>query len=213
MTLHHLVFNPYEVNTFIVAADDGQCVIIDPACCSPVERERLKKYIVDHDLRPVWLVNTHGHFDHVIGNAFVCQTWQPVKPAAHRNDLFLMENAYRQGEMFGFEVEQPPAPTVFLEDGDTVNFGLSSLQAIHIPGHSPGSIVLYSPVQKWLFVGDVMFSGSIGRTDLPGGNYQLLIDGIENKLMCLPPETKVYTGHGPATSIGKERKHNPFLNN
>ena len=211
MTLHHLVFNPYEVNTFIVSAADGQCAIIDPACCSPAEQATLKKYIADKGLRPLWLINTHGHFDHVIGNAFLCNTW-PVKTAAHRDDLFLMENAYRQGEIFGFSVEQPPTPQVFFEDGDTVTFDDVTLRVFHIPGHSPGSIVLYSPEQKWVIVGDVMFRGSIGRSDLPGSNYNTLIAGIEEKLMTLPPDTKVYPGHGPETSIGRERKYNPFLN-
>ena len=210
MTLHHLVFNPYEVNTYIVAAADGQCAVVDSACCSPDEQTTLKKFIADMGLRPAWLINTHGHFDHVIGNAFVCRTW-PVKTAAHRDDLFLMENAYRQGEIFGFTVEQPPTPAVFLNEEDIITFDDVSLQIRHIPGHSPGSIVLYSSVQNWIIVGDVMFRGSIGRTDLPGGNYDLLMNGIENKLMTLPSDTKVYTGHGPETSIGRERKYNPFL--
>ena len=212
MTLHHFIFNPYEVNTFIVAADNGQCAIVDPACCSPGEQAMLKKIITDKGLCPVWLINTHGHFDHVIGNAFVCKTW-PVKTAAHRGDLFLMENAYRQGEIFGFSVEQPPTPVIFLDDGNTIDFGDVLLQIYHIPGHSPGSIVLHSPEQKWVIVGDVMFHGSIGRSDLPGGNFDLLINGIEKKLMTLPPDTVVYTGHGPKTSIGRERKYNPYLNN
>jgi len=210
MTLHHLVFNPYEVNTYIVAASDGQCAIIDPACCSPGEQASLKKFIADKGLRPIWIINTHGHFDHVIGNAFVCKTW-PVKTAASKGDLYMLENAYRQGEIFGFSVEQPPKPVTFLEDNDNVNFDDVSLQIRHIPGHSPGSIVLYSSVHNWVIVGDVMFRGSIGRTDLPGGNFDLLKAGIEKKLMILPPDTEVYTGHGPKTSIGRERKYNPFL--
>ena len=209
--MHHLVFNPYEVNTYIVAASDGQCAIIDPACCSPNEQSALTGYIADKGLRPVWLINTHGHFDHVIGNAFVCNTWK-VKTAAHRDDLFLMENAYHQGKIFGFSVEQPPIPDVFLNEGDSIDFGDVSLQVFHIPGHSPGSIVLYSPVQKWVIVGDVLFNDSIGRSDLPGGDYDLLIKGIEEKLMTLPSDTMVYPGHGPDTSIGQERIHNPFLN-
>ena len=212
MTLHHLVFNPYEVNTFIVAAADGQCAIVDPACCSPTEQATLKRFIADKSLQPVWLINTHGHFDHVIGNAFVCKTWS-VKTATHRGDLFLLEYAWRQGEIFGFSVEQPPAPAVFFEDKNAVDFGDVSLQIRHIPGHSPGSIVLYSSVQNWVIVGDVMFRGSIGRTDLPGGNFDLLMNGIEAKLMTLPPDTEVYTGHGPKTSIGRERKYNPYLKN
>ena len=212
MTFHNIIFNPYEVNTYIIASDDGQCVIIDPACCSPKEQADLKKYIAENGLRPVWLINTHGHFDHIIGNAFVCQTWTDVKSAAHRADLFLMENAYRQGEMFGFKVEQPPTPTVFLNEGDTVTLGKDvSLQILHIPGHSPGSIVLYAPENKWLIAGDVLFRGSVGRSDLPGGDYDLLLNGIETKLMTLPPDTVVHAGHGLDTTIGRERKHNPFL--
>ena len=210
MTLHHLVFNPYEVNTYIVSSNDGQCAIIDPACCSPGEQNALAGYIADKGLRPVWLINTHGHFDHVIGNAFVCKTWQ-VKTAAHRADLFLMENAYRQGEIFGFTVEQPPTPDVFLNEGDTIDFDDVSIKVLHIPGHSPGSIVLYSPVQKWIIVGDVLFNGSIGRSDLPGGDYDQLISGIKDKLMTLPNDVMVHPGHGPETSIGQERMHNPFL--
>ena len=116
--------------------------------------------------------------------------------------------------MFGFQVEQPPTPTVFLDEGDTVDFSDDvSLQVHHIPGHSPGSIVLYSSAQNWVIVGDVMFRGSIGRTDLPGGDFDLLLAGIEEKLMTLPPNTTVYTGHGPDTTIGRERKYNPFLKN
>ena len=212
MTFHHLTFNPYEVNTYIIAAGNGQCAIIDPACCSPQEQATLKNYISGNGLSPVLLINTHGHFDHVIGNAFVCQTWTDIKTAAHREDLFLMENAYRQGEIFGFSVEQPPAPTDFLDDGDTVNIGNDiSLQIRHIPGHSPGSIIIYSPENNWVIVGDVMFRGSIGRSDLPGGNHKLLLNGIENKLMTLPPETVVYPGHSQDTTIARERKFNPFL--
>jgi len=214
MNFINLIFNPYEVNTYIVAANDGQCVIIDPACCSPEEQNKLKKIIAENGLNPVWLINTHGHFDHVIGNAFVCQTWADVKVAAHSEDLFLMENAYRQGEMFGFPVEQPPAPTVFFNDGDTLSFGDDGvLQIVHIPGHTPGSIAIYSPEQKRVIVGDIMFRGSIGRTDLPKGDYNQLIEGIEKKLMTLPPDTIILPGHGPETTIQRERRFNPFLNN
>ena len=212
MTLYNLVFNPYEVNAYVVSAADGQCVLVDPACCTLQERETLKKFIADKGLRPVWLINTHGHYDHIAGNAFVCETWSSVKPAAHRDDLFIMEHGYHRGEMFGFPAEKPPTPDVFFEDGDTVEFGDASLKVIHVPGHSPGSIVLYSPEGNFVITGDVLFNGSIGRTDLPGGNHALLIDGIKNKLMTLPPDTIAYPGHGTATSIGKEKATNPFLN-
>ena len=211
MTIHHLVFNPYEVNVFIIASTDGQCIIVDPACCSPEEQDKLKNFIADKGLHPVWLVNTHGHYDHITGNAFVCRTWT-LNSAAHRDDLFLMENAYNKSEIFGFPVEKPPTPTVFPEEGDTVGVGDDvSLQVIHLPGHSPGSILLYSPVQKWIITGDVLFKNSIGRTDLPGGDFDLLMDGIRKKLVTLPPDTAVFPGHGPFTTIEKEMKTNPFL--
>jgi len=211
MSIYNLVFNPYEVNTFIISADNGQCVVVDPGCCSPDEQNTLKKFIADKGLNPTWLVNTHGHYDHITGNSFVCKTWQSVKIAAHRDDLFIMENGYDRAEIFGFPVEKPPTPTVFLKDGDLIEFSDVSLNVIHIPGHSPGGILLYSPRQKFVIAGDVLFNGSIGRTDFPGGNHSLLIDGIKKKLLTLPPETTVYTGHGPTTTIGKEKATNPFL--
>jgi len=211
MTLHHLIYNPYEVNVFIVASDDGQCLLVDPACCSAAEQNDLKKFITNKGLRPVWLVNTHGHYDHITGNAFVCQEWK-MEISAHREEIIVMELGYDRGEQFGFPANKPPTPTVFLGDGDSVDIGDDvSLQVLHIPGHSPGSIALYSPVQKWVIVGDVLFSGSIGRTDLPGGNFDLLIDGIKKKLLTLPPDTTVLTGHGAFTTIGHEKINNPYL--
>ena len=209
--LYNLVFNPYEVNAYIIAAEDGQCALIDPACCSQEERKALTEFINNKGLSPVWLINTHGHYDHIAGNAFVYKTWSSIKPAAHRDDLFLMEHAYQRGEMFGFPAEKPPTPDVFLKDGDTVEFGNVSLKVIHVPGHSPGSIVLYSPEEKFIVTGDVLFNGSIGRTDLPGGDFDLLITGIQTKLMTMPTDIAVYTGHGPSTTIGKEKNSNPFL--
>jgi glyoxylase-like metal-dependent hydrolase (beta-lactamase superfamily II) len=136
-----------------------------------------------------------------------------VKTAAHRSDLFLMEKAYRQGETFGFPVEPPPVPEVFFEDGDELTVNDVKMTFRHIPGHSPGSIVIALPEEKKVFAGDVLFNGSIGRSDLPGGDYDLLMDGITRKLLTLPPDTAVFPGHGPATSIGEEMLHNPFLTN
>jgi len=210
MTLHHLIFNPYEVNTYIIAAADGQCAIVDPGCTSPDEQEKLKQFIAEKGLRPVWLVNTHGHYDHVVGNAFVCNNWQ-VKNALHHQDLMFLDKGF-PSIVFGFPAEKPPVPTVFLKDGDTVEIGDDvSLQVIHVPGHSPGSILLYSPEQKWIITGDVLFRGSIGRTDLPGGDFESLINGIKKKLISLPSDTKVLPGHGAFTSIEREKAHNPFM--
>ena len=211
MELYSFVVNhQYDTNMYVVVSCDGQCAIIDPACVWEDKLEVLKKFIEDKDLRPVWLISTHGHFDHVIGNALVCKTW-PVKNAAHRGDLPLMEDLQRKDQMFEAS-NSLPTIDVFLEDGDCVTFGDDvSLQVLHIPGHSPGSIALYSPEQKWIISGDTLFRGSVGRTDIPFGNYDLLIDSIKKKMLTLPPETVVYPGHGPKTSIEWESKYNPYL--
>jgi glyoxylase-like metal-dependent hydrolase (beta-lactamase superfamily II) len=146
----------------------------------------------------------------VIGNPFVCETWQ-VKNAAHRGDESLMEDLRRQAHMF--DTSHPlPKPDFFLEDGDSVTFGEDvSLHVLHIPGHSPGSIALYSPVQNWIISGDALYKGTVGRTDIPCSDFDLLIDSIKKKMMTLPPETVVYPGHGKKTTIGLEKEHNPFV--
>jgi glyoxylase-like metal-dependent hydrolase (beta-lactamase superfamily II) len=210
MRLKTFVFNPYGVNTCLLSDNEGNSVIIDPACCSPAEQATLAAFVREAGLTVRWLVNTHGHFDHVIGNAFVCRMWQP-ECAAHRDDLFLMNNAFRQGEVFGFPVEQPPAPDLLLEGGKEWHPCGLNIRILHIPGHSPGSIVLYLPDEGVIFAGDVLFRESIGRSDLPGGDFDLLVDGITRQLLTLPPDTVVWPGHGPATSIGHEKRHNPFL--
>ncbi|MDR1666943.1 MAG: MBL fold metallo-hydrolase [Bacteroidales bacterium] len=210
MHLKTFVFNPYGVNTYILSDDEGNSIIVDPACCSPEEQAALTAFVCDGGLTVRWLVNTHGHFDHVIGNAFVCGSWHP-KCAAHRDDLFLMNNVFRQGEIFGCSVEQPPAPDLLLKGGEEWTPCGLNIRILHIPGHSPGSIVLHLPDEGILFAGDVLFRESIGRSDLPGGNFDLLVDGIRQHLLTLPPDTVVWPGHGPATSIGHEKRYNPFL--
>jgi len=211
MDLYSLVINhQYDTNMYLVVSSDRQCAIIDPACVSEEKFEVLKNFISEKGIRPVWLISTHGHFDHVIGNALVCKTW-PVKNAAHRGDLPLMEDLRRQNHMFGTS-DSLPMIDVFLEDGDRVTFGDDvSLQVLHIPGHSPGSIALYSPEQNWIISGDVLFRGSVGRTDIPFSDYDVLIDSIKKKMLTLPPETVVYPGHGIKTTIGEEKERNPFL--
>ena len=211
MDIYSFVINhQYDTNMYIVVSSDGQCVIIDPACVSEEKFEIVKKFVFDKGLCPVWLICTHGHFDHVIGNDLVCKTW-PVKNAAHSGDQPLMEDLCRQNHMFGSST-CPPKIDVYLEDGDSVTVGNDvSLKVLHVPGHSPGSIALYSPVQKWIISGDVLFRGFIGRTDIPYSDYDLLIDSIKKKMLTLPPETVVFPGHGKKTTIGDEKERNPFL--
>ncbi len=205
------VFNPFEENTYLVYDESGDCLIIDPGCYTGKEQKELKQFIAEKNLKPVRLINTHGHTDHIFGNAFVAETWN-LQPEIHRGDLILLQRAVEMGQMFGMEVESSPKPRIIPDHADTIQFGNSRLEILHTPGHSPGSISLYSKEDQWVIVGDALFMMSIGRTDLPGGNYQQLIDSIKTKLLPLGDETVVYSGHGPSTKIGFERTNNPFLN-
>jgi glyoxylase-like metal-dependent hydrolase (beta-lactamase superfamily II) len=208
--LKNFIFNELEVNAFVLHDESGACLIVDPGCKSPVQQQTLVKYITGNNLRPEGIVLTHGHFDHVAGVAFAKNEYScPV--LMHRDDLFLVKDAAQHASLFGIKMENPPAPDRYLEDGDHIKLGSSHISILHVPGHSPGSICLYMASDSLLICGDVLFSGSIGRTDLFGGNYDQLIRGIREKLMTLPRETEVWPGHGTSTTIGAEYDTNPFL--
>jgi len=211
MNIKKFTFNPVEVNAIILWDDTLECVIIDAACFYPQEEQKLKSFIETNHLNPVRLLNTHGHFDHLMGNLFVDKTWG-LKTEIHKEDNYLVGNASNQSLMFGMSISKPPLPGSFFEDGDVLTFGNSSLKVIHVPGHSPGGVAFYSEADKLLIAGDILFQGSVGRTDLPKGNHQQLITGIKEKLLILDPDTKVYCGHGPETTIGDEKRFNQFLN-
>ena len=211
MNIKKFTFNPVEVNAIILWDDTLECVIIDAACFFPHEEQKLKLFIETLNLKPVRLLNTHGHFDHLMGNRFVEETWG-IKSEIHKEDNYLVEQASAQSHMFGMSMPMPPLPGSFIEEGDILTFGNSSLTAIFVPGHSPGSVAFYSEADMLLIAGDIIFNGSVGRTDLPGGNHEQLISGIKEKLLILDPATKVYCGHGPETTIGAEKSYNQFLN-
>lgn len=204
-------FNPFQVNTFVVYNDTPECLIIDAACYQEEEFQKLFSFITEKSLKPVALLNTHGHVDHLTGTSRVCEKYG-IDLFMHKDDQFLLENAVAQGRTFGFTIEAPPLPKTWLKDGDKFQFGKSEITAWHAPGHSAGSLIFYSPEAKFLITGDVLFDGSIGRTDLPGGDYAQLINSIKTKIMVLPGDTRVLPGHGPETSVGKEMDYNPFLN-
>jgi hydroxyacylglutathione hydrolase len=210
MQIKQFIFNPFQVNTYLIYDDSHECVIIDAACYEKYEVDTLLDFIEKEGLKPKALLNTHGHVDHVCGNLRMMDHFD-LPLLMHRDDNYLIPAAVQYGNIFGFNIEQPPAPTGFLGQGDIFNFGDSSLEIIHAPGHSPGSILFYSGRDNLLIAGDVLFSGSIGRTDLPKGNFNTLISSIKTKIMLLPDETRVYPGHGNSTTIGRERETNPFL--
>jgi len=211
MNIKKFTFNPVEVNAIVLWDDTLDCVIIDAACFFPYEEQKLKLFVETLNLKPVRLLNTHGHFDHLMGNNFVEETWG-LKSEIHKEDNYLVEQASALSLMFGMSMPKPPLPGSFFEDGDILTFGNSSLKVIFVPGHSPGSVAFYSEADKLLIAGDIIFNGSVGRTDLPKGNHEQLITGIKEKLLILDPATKVYCGHGPETTIGAEKSYNQFLN-
>lgn len=204
------VVNPLGENSFILSDETGECVFIDPGFYYDDEFQEIRDFVSETRLKPVKIINTHCHFDHIMGVEFVRNEFQ-IPFLAHAGDSFWVDQAIEQAEMFGFEMK-PVAPVdAFLVENEIVEFGNSKLQIIHVPGHSPGHVVFYSETDKILIAGDVLFYGSIGRTDLPGGNYQSLISNIKNKLFNLPGDTIVYCGHGPETNLGFEKRTNPFL--
>lgn len=203
-------FNPFAENTYVLSDETGESIIIDPGCYDHKEQKVLSDYIESHSLKPVRLLNTHCHIDHVLGNAFAARKWK-LQLELNFLEIPLLRAVADYGPSYGIYCEPSPEPFAYLNDGDQVKFGNSILNVIHTPGHSPGSLCFISDEQHFVIAGDVLFQMSIGRTDLPGGNYDTLIHSISEKLYRLPDSFKIYPGHGPPTSIGFEKKNNPFV--
>jgi hydroxyacylglutathione hydrolase len=210
MKIEKFVVGPLGENSFVISDKTGECIFIDPGFYFEEEFEEISDYIYDNKLKPVKIINTHCHFDHIMGVEFIRKKYG-IPFFAHKDDLFLIGNATEQARFFGFEMNPVLPVDAYLNEKDKIAFGDSELKVIHVPGHSPGHVVFYSDEDRILIAGDVLFYGSIGRTDLPGGDYQALISGIKEKLFALPDNTKVYAGHGPETSLGFEKENNPFL--
>lgn len=208
--IEKFVVNPLAENSFVVSDETGECVFVDPGFYYEEEYDEIRDYISTNNLRPVKIVNTHCHFDHIMGVEFIRNEYR-IPFCAHREDSFWVEKVIEQGEMFGFKMKAVAAIDEYLVENSEVSFGNTKLKIIHVPGHSPGHVVFYIPEENVLIAGDVLFYGSIGRTDLPGGHHETLVSGIKNKLFTLPAETKVFCGHGPETTIGFEQQTNPFL--
>ncbi len=211
LTVHTLVYSPWQENTYLLAAENGECIIIDPGCFAENEQQHLVQYLKERNLKPTMLLNTHLHLDHTFGNRFVEETFN-LKALAHKDDEFWIERTVEHSAQMGFPVkENPPALGGYIEDNQEIEFGGSTIKVMHIPGHSPGGVVLYCEKEGVVIAGDVIFRESVGRADLPGGDYATLITGIRSKLLVLPDEVEVYPGHGPKTTIAYERAHNMHL--
>ena len=210
LTIHSFTFNPFQENTYIISAENGECIIIDPGCFDAREQQQLKAYIASSNVKPVRLINTHCHIDHVLGNKFVAETYN-LGLEMHKGELPVLEAQVHTASMYGIPYEISPMPVSFLEEGDTVELAGHTMEVLFTPGHSPASICLYCAAEGWVIGGDVLFYESIGRTDLPGGDHQTLLRSIREKLFVLPDETIVYPGHMQSTKIGYEKLFNPFL--
>jgi hydroxyacylglutathione hydrolase len=210
LSVKAFTFNPVLENTYILYNEKKLCCIIDPGCYFDEEKEELKNFIGKAGLEPVLLLNTHCHLDHIFGNKFVNNTWGLLLHI-NENEKKVLELGPASGLMYNLPFENYDAELKFLKPGSNIHLGSDELEVRFTPGHSPGSVSFYNEPGQFVVSGDVLFNGSIGRTDLPGGDYDTLVNSIENQLFVLPDDVKVYSGHGPVTSIGFEKMNNPFV--
>lgn len=210
ISIHYFTFGPMGENTYILWDETKECVIIDPGNFNTTENQQLSAFIKEKGLTPKRLLLTHGHIDHISGNRYILDTYN-LLPEMHKDDVYFIENHLNSAVMYGLKVEQSPMPIHFLNEGDVISFGNSTLDIVYTPGHSPGSISFYNKQDKFIISGDVLFYACIGRTDLPLGNYNDLIKSIKTKLLPLGDDMTVYSGHGQETNIGSERLYNSYL--
>lgn len=212
ISVKKFTFNPFQENTYVLFDETKECVIIDPGCYTTQEKENLVNFIKNNDLTVKNILSTHSHIDHVLGNSFVAKEFN-VNLIIHENDLETLNRIPEYAPMYGFtDYEISPQPISFFDVEKGYSFGNSHLAMAYVPGHAPGHVVFISENDEFIINGDCLFYGSIGRTDLPGGDHDTLINSIKTKLFTLPNEYKVYCGHGPETTIGFEKQNNPFLN-
>lgn len=209
ITIQVFTFNPFSENTYLLFDETKECIIIDPGCYDESEKEELCSFISANDLQVVQLLNTHCHIDHVFGNAFVKNTFN-VKLSIHKLDEVTLNAVVNYAPAYGFQHFETSSADNYLEEGDKVTFGNSTLDIVFVPGHAPGHVAFYNENQKFCIGGDVLFDGSIGRTDLPGGNHDQLIESIQTKFFKWADDMVVHAGHGGTTTIGKEKRTNPF---
>ncbi len=210
LNVDFFTFNAFEENTYVISNDKKQCWIVDPGMYGPQEAAQMIAFIEKKGLQPQAIINTHAHIDHIFGVQALIDKYN-IPFGVHELETPVLKMAAGSATIFGFDFREVPKPTFFIKDGTPLQLGDDSVEVFFTPGHSPGSISFYYPQGNWVISGDVLFSGSVGRTDLPGGSFETLVSSIRKHLFTLPAETTVLSGHGPATHIGEEKKHNPFL--
>lgn len=209
ISIQNFVFNPFSENTYVLSDESKECAIIDPGCSDASERTTLLNYIKEKELKPVVLLNTHCHIDHVLGNNLISSTFDlPVTLC--KKDLETYKAVVAYAPSYGFPDYKEVEELSFIDEGDIVSFGNSELETLFVPGHSAGHVAFVQKEERICFSGDVLFNSSIGRTDLPGGDFETLIQSIHQKLFTLDDNMTVYSGHGETTTIGKEKSTNPF---
>lgn len=210
MQIKQLTFNAFFENTYVVFDETNEAIIIDPGMDSDEENQKIVDFINKNNLKPVKIVNTHCHIDHILGIDFLKQTYS-IKCYSGKNDKYLLADAIEKATMFGLKLNKTPKIDNYISEKDEITFGNSKLKVLDVPGHTSGHIALYSPEDKFIITGDVLFKDTIGRTDLPGGDLDVLLNSIRNKLLTLDDDYTVFAGHGQSTSIGYEKINNPFL--
>jgi hydroxyacylglutathione hydrolase len=209
LSLQSFEFNPFQENTYVLWDETNEAVIIDPGCYEKEEKNELDTFIQSKQLKVKSLLNTHCHIDHVLGNYFVKEKYK-IPFFIYPVELGVLKAVKSYASNYGFQNYEEALPDAYLDEKEPVLFGNTSLSVIFLPGHSPGHVGFYNAEQKILVGGDVLFQNSIGRTDLPGGNFETLIQSIHQKLFSLPDDVVVFPGHGDATTLGEEKISNPF---
>jgi glyoxylase-like metal-dependent hydrolase (beta-lactamase superfamily II) len=210
LTVQPFTFNPVQENTYVLYNEKGDCCIIDPGCYFASEEQALKGFIEQNGLKPVLLLNTHCHLDHIFGNRFIQKTYN-LTLHLHPQEKAVLDYGPTAGQAWQMPFDNYDGELIFIDEGQTIRIGDDELHVLFTPGHSPGSISFYDKEAKFVISGDVLFQGSVGRTDLPGGDFTILEESIKTKLYTLPEDTIVYSGHGESTTIGDEMKTNPFV--
>ncbi len=210
LTVKSFEFSPIQENTYVLYNEFSDCIIIDPGCYYDAEKDELVAFLTDNKLKPIMLLNTHCHLDHVFGNKFIAEKYS-LTLHMHANEKPVLAYAPTSGLMYNMPFDNYEGDFIYLNEGDTIKLGDDELNILLTPGHSPGSLSFYSAKNNFIISGDVLFKNSVGRSDLPGGNHEQLIKSIQEKLLVLPAESAVYSGHGQTTTIGYEKKNNPYL--
>jgi len=211
ITVEQHSFNPFQENTFLIYDETKEALVVDPGCYTDAEKLKFKKLIEEKELKLKGIISTHSHLDHVFGNKYIMDTFN-VGLTIHKDDLQTLQMLSYTAEKYGIpNVDESPNPTNYIAEGEQIKFGNSFLDVVFVPGHAPGHIAFISHKDNFVINGDCLFLGSIGRTDLPGGNHEQLLDSIRTKLFTLPENFTVYCGHGPSTTVGFEKSKNPFF--